>query len=344
MSASWVAGQVRAVALLNRCLGVAGAREIADAGSLAAAQRLLAAGPYGRHLIVGASAATTEHAIAAETLWRLRVLAGWQPQNGVVAIRALAGAFEVANIETLARALVPAARSDPYRPAREDLESSAPQRLSPSPGFDATSSARLDANTPRYFELGALATGWGRIRDASSPAGLRTALTGTAWGDPGGESLSDIVFGVRVGWSAQIAATVPDLRRWAAGRVAVLVAGYRLLGGGRLPAPVARRVRRVLGPAAGDATDLERLRAVLPASARWALAGVDSAEELWRAEFRGWSRLDSDGRELVRRRRFDASTAIGAAAVLLADGWRTRAAVQIAAAAATPEVFDELVG
>ena len=39
-----------------------------------------------------------EHAIRAEVLWQLRVLAGWMPPPAAPLARALAGGFEVRNI------------------------------------------------------------------------------------------------------------------------------------------------------------------------------------------------------------------------------------------------------
>ena len=48
MSAEWVAGNVRAKALLNRRLGGGRARAVAAMGSLEAAQQALVVSPYSR--------------------------------------------------------------------------------------------------------------------------------------------------------------------------------------------------------------------------------------------------------------------------------------------------------
>ncbi|MEV6097085.1 hypothetical protein [Nocardia sp. NPDC051981] len=308
MNVVWVAGDVRATGMLVRRLDTAAVHEIAASGSLPAAQRRLAESSYGHRIRVGATLIETERAIGAETVWRLRVLAGWQPRAGVTVIRLLAGAFEVADIAALAAALAGAAPRAPY-------------------------------------ELGALATAWGRVRDCGSPRELRAALARTVWGDPGAEDVSDIADGVAVGWAARVASTVSDAERWALGVLALLTARRRLLDGRPFPEPTARRVTRLLGSAAATSRELNALKTALPASARWALDGVEHAEDLWRAEFGWWRRLEQDGRELVRERRFGAPTLVGAVALLAADAWRVRAALQVAAGQGPAgEDFDELAG
>ena len=65
MSAQWVAGNVRARALLNRRLGVGRARALAAMNSLTDAQHALAATAYGRDITVGQPALDTDHAVCA---------------------------------------------------------------------------------------------------------------------------------------------------------------------------------------------------------------------------------------------------------------------------------------
>ena len=105
MSAQWVAGNVRARALLNRRLGAQRARAVAAMNSLTDAQHALAGTAYGRDITVGQPALDTDHAVCAALLWHLRVLAGWQPAQGAQAIRALAAGFEARNIAAHARRL-----------------------------------------------------------------------------------------------------------------------------------------------------------------------------------------------------------------------------------------------
>ena len=194
MSTAWVAGNVRAKAMLDRRIGPARARELAATGSLAQGQQILADSPYRHGVQVGQTLAEAEHALAATVLWHLRVLAGWQPRAGARALRLLAGWFEIANISGHARALSGAA-------------------VEPS------------------FHLGALGTAWSRLRTTSSLAELRHVLTQSLWGDPGGDSPSDIALGVQLAWAFRVATGVPEAGDWACGGAAVLVARRLLLEG-----------------------------------------------------------------------------------------------------------------
>ena len=58
------------------------------------------------------------------------------------------------------------------------------------------------------------------------------------------------------------------------------------------------------------------------------MAGTADVGELWQAEFRWLSRVERDGFELMHRPRFGPGPTIGAAAVLAADAWRCRAALE----------------
>ncbi len=200
MSTAWVAGNVRAKAMLDRRIGPARARDLAATGSLAQAVQILADSPYGHGVHVGQTLAEAEHALAATVLWHVRVLAGWQPRPGARALRLLVGWFEIANIIGHARAVSGAA-------------------VEPS------------------FHLGALGTAWSRLRTTSSLAELRRGLTQSLWGDPGGESPSDIAVGVALTWACRVATGVPEASDWACGGAAVLVARRLLLEGRPLAQP-----------------------------------------------------------------------------------------------------------
>lgn len=307
MSAGWVAGSVRAKGLLSRRLGAGGTRGIAALGSLADAQHALADGPYGRGIVIGQSAAQTEHAVAATPLWHLRVLAGWQPREGARAIRSLAAGFEAANIIAHAHALAGAVRA---------------------PSFD----------------LGALATAWSRLRETSSLLELRRALAQSLWGDPGGGAPADIAAGVQVSWAVRVATTVPEASSWAVAALALLVARRHLAQRRRLLEEPAARAARILGPAAMDADDLASFIAALPVRVRWSIADIHNVDDLWRGEARWWTRVERDGFQLVAGTGFARPRLVGAAAVLGADAWRCRAAVHLAARGGSPlEAYDALV-
>jgi hypothetical protein len=94
------------------------------------------------------------------------------------------------------------------------------------------------------------------------------------------------------------------------------------------------------GPALSVGT-LPDLASALPASARWVLAGVEQPVDLWRAEARWWTRVDRDGSVLVKHSTPGPDVLVGAVAVMAADAWWVRAALELAARGGTPlEAFD----
>jgi hypothetical protein len=305
VSAQWVAGNVRAKALLNRRLGAGRARALAAMNSLTDAQHALADTAYGRDITVGQPASETDHAVNAALLWHLRVLAGWQPPQGAQAIRALAAGFEAANITAHAGRLA-----------------GAPARLP--------------------YTLGALATAWPRLSETSSLAQLRHTLAQTMWGDPGSELPSDIALAAQIGWAARVANAVPEARAWAYARLALIVARRRLVERRELPEPVLMRMRPVLGAAAA-AGDLASLTDACGTRVRWLLDGITQADGLWIAEARWWARVEAHGLSMLGRGEFTRARTIGAVVVLAADAWRCRAALALASRGGGPmDVYDVL--
>lgn len=304
MSAQWVAGNVRARALLNRRLGAARARALAAMNSLTDAQHALAATAYGRDISVGQPALDTDHAVCAALLWHLRVLAGWQPAPGAQAIRALAAGFEANNIAAHAR--------------------------------------RLAGTQPRPpYTLGALATAWPRLCETSSLAQLRHILNQTMWGDSGSESPSDIALAVQIGWAARVASAVPEARAWAQAQLALTVARRRFVEQRELPEPVLMRARPMLGASATAASDLASFTDAFATRLRWLFDGITTADDLWTAEARWWARVEADGLTMLGSGQFTRARTIGAVAVLGADAWRCRAAVALASRGGGPmDVYD----
>lgn len=300
MSAGWVAGSVRAQAMARRRLGRSGVRALARSGSLAAAAEILEASPYRRPLRSSAGLAEAQHAVLETLLWNLRVLAGWVPPDGVRSLRRLAAWFEIANVdEHLARL------------------------------------AGRPAEPP--FRLGVLGSAWPRLDRTASTAELRSALTASVWGDPGGDGAHDIALWMRIAWAQRLATGVEQALPWALGAVALLIAGQVHVAGRPLPDRAARGVDRLLGPGWAYADSLTALRDRLPGRARWALDGVDRPEQLWRAEAAWWQRLRADGWRLLGGG-FGADRPIGAAALLAVDAWEVRAALELAARGSGPEV------
>ena len=304
MDTEWVAGNVRARGLLARRIGSARTRSLATLATLTEAQQFLVAGPYAHDVRLGQTLAVTEFGVAATLLWNLRVLAGWQPRAGAQIVRLFASGFEMANIAGYARELV-------------------------------------GGPTEQAFQLGALDFAWGRVRTTTSLRELRRVLRQSAWGDPGGDHPSDVAVGLAVSWGRRVAAAMPEADGWASGATALVVARHRLLERRRLPDPADAQAAGILGRAALEANDFAEYASALPKQARWALAGSTDIADLWRAEFRWWSGVERDGYMLLRGRRFGPATTIGAVALLAADAWRVRAALQIAARGGGPmEAYD----
>jgi len=306
VSAGWVAGSVRARALARRRVGAGAARELAACSSLGDALEALAATPYGANVRPEQPLAAAQHEIAGTVLWNLRVLAGWLPMDGVRLLRVLAAWFEVANVDELLQAIA-------GRPA--DAE----------------------------FELGALATAWPRLRQAASNSELRAALAASAWQDPGGQTIRAVRLGMRARWAVRAAALGDPARIWASGVVALLVAGERFAAGRSVDPAVLGGALSLLGPGAQGAGTLAELAGALPPRARWVIAGLASAADLWRAEEIWLARVEQDGLRLLRTSSLDSDVVLGAVAVMACDAWRIRAALEIAArGGAPPEAYDEL--
>ncbi|MEU8123865.1 hypothetical protein AB0C21_34595 [Spirillospora sp. NPDC049024] len=306
MTAGFVAGQVRARALARNVLGPGRGRALAQAGSLAEALAGLAATPYGRRLPAAPGLGAAQHAVAGSLLWQLRVLAGWLPPRAVTAMRAMAGWFEVANVDGLLQRLED-------RPAEEP------------------------------YALGALATAWPLLADAPDAGAVRERLAASPWGDPGSADPYDVRLFLRLSWASRVSGLGARAGAWAAGAAAVLVAGERFGDGRELPENASGRAARLLGRAALEAPTLPAMADRLGRNARWPLEGVDDAADLWRAETRCWRRLERDGEAMLRGSAFGMEPVVGAVAVLAADVRRVRAALEAAAlGGGSVEAYDEV--
>jgi len=307
MTAAWVAGAVRARAMAQRRLGAAAARRLAARPSLPEAVEVLSVSPYGQYVRVGQTLAEAQRAVSATLLWHLRVLGGWVPHGDARILRVLAGGFEIANTDERLREL-----------------------------------GSADSEPP--FQLGSLATAWGRIASATSTVQVREALARSVWGDPGADTDAAVHLGLRLSWAARVASVVPSARPWAGGAAALLVAREVVLGGQRPPSSAVRVVAPLLGTTWVAESTLQGLAKALPVDARWALDEVRERGDLWPAEAAWWARVERDGFSLLRRPVTTSAPVIGSVAVLSADAWRVRAALEAAvrggAAAGALEVFD----
>ena len=225
MSTSWVAASVRARALARRRLGAAGARRIAASDSLDAAVTAVAETPYGHDVSAGDSIEQAQHGVAASVLWNIRVLGGWVPRSGVPALRALAAAFEVANIDDHYRFL----QGEPAGPT---------------------------------FRLGAFATAWPRIVTTTSVSDLRATLRTSTWGDPGSDTGRTVHLYLRLTWATRVASAVELTAPWMRTATELMLTRETLLGHAPIPPAVAGAAEPLVGagwsPAESDPTRLWR--------------------------------------------------------------------------------------
>jgi hypothetical protein len=302
--AAWVAGSVRARAMARRRLGGGATRALAASPTLAEAVETLSHSPYGRSVRSGDSLDEAQRGVAEALLWNVRVLAGWLPARGAQALRVLAGWFEIANVDEHMRALTGNPAWPPYR-------------------------------------LGALATAWPRLARTGSLGELRVQLARSAWGDTGGETAREVQLCMRLAWAERLTSQASAVRPVVLGGVALVVAREVYARGMPLPGRAGELSARLLGPEWAGATSIDELATRVSSPSRWALRGVDSPADLWRAEARWWARLARDGEAMLADAGFGLEPAIGAVALLAADAWQVRAALAAAARGGRArEVFD----
>ena len=99
----------------------------------------------------GQDLATAQRAVAETLLWHVRILAGWLPAAGAALVRALAGWFELMNIDARLAALAG------------------------------------EGGEPRPFALGTLATAWSDVERARTVEEVARAVAGSAWGCAAGQ-------------------------------------------------------------------------------------------------------------------------------------------------------------
>jgi len=303
VSVSWVAGNVRARAMTRRRLGRVAVRDLAASPSLAVALEALGRTPYGHDVREGHTLAQAQRAVVETLVWNVRVLSGWVPRAGVGTLRVLLGVLETANVEDH---LLRLAGADPLPP----------------------------------YRLGGLATAWRRLSATTSAEDMQRALAASPWGDPGGATPRVVSLAMRTALADRTMASVPSAGSWVAGATALLVA-REVVERRALPPRAELAASRVVGPLACAARTLPELAAALPASARWALAEVRDPADLWQAEAHWWTRVERDGFALARRAASDPEVLVGTVAVMAADVWRVRAALEVAARGGGPlEVFD----
>lgn len=304
MKPGWVAGVTRGRLLLGRAVGVTHARAIAGCATLREGVSALAGSAYGERVQVIDELATAERGVAGTLLWHLRILAGWLPATGAGLARALAGWFELQNIDARVAALV------------------------------------SDGREPPPFVLGRLATAWSRVEQARSIEEVTEAVAASAWGEVG-RTPAELTLGLRVSWARRVNDAAPEATAWVAGAGALLTARELLVAGGREREAQLRRLPGV-GPHAVAASSVSELHAALPAQAAWALTDVADPSELWRAELGWWQAVEAGASGLLRAGG-DEAVVLAVAALLAVDAQRTARALRAAALGGGSELV-ELVG
>ena len=304
MSAGWVAAQVRSKSLASHCVGPAGARELAGAGSLDAALGILTTSSYGERLHPGLNLAASEHEVFASVLWNLRVLAGWSPALGASRLHALAGVFELMNLQGHL--------------------------------------ARIERHqSPVPFELGSLASVSSRVAPLTIGE-LCDALRRSPWGDPGAVDAMGVSIALQFILARRIVEDVPEAGQWAQTYAALVLS--RLVKENvalDTDSTSAKNARTILGSRALSATSLRELHDALPRDVASILKDVTDPDDLWLAEARWRTRLWDEALGRLRRGGAGPETVVAAITLQFADAWRVRTALEVAARAGREiEVLD----
>lgn len=306
MSAGWVAPTLRAHALVEQMVGPQEARRLASAPSWSSARERLAPTVYGIEFASGASRADARRAAAEAAMWQLRVLAGWLPPGSSGLARLAAGPIEISNIE---------------------------QHL-----------AQLTLGTTAVpISLGSLGSAWPGVAASTSPQQLRRGLARSTWGDPGGSDHVAMAVGLRVGWLRRVLRQLPVAREIALGGLAIVVGRERFAFEREIAPITARDVDHLVGNGWRSAETPTQLSRRLPKSASWALADVESPDDLWRAEFAWFRRLEHDARRLAATRRFGRDGVAGMMVLLMVDLHRVQSVIEVAGRTPIPEeLFDDV--
>lgn len=304
MTVGWVAASTRGRALVGRIVGTDRARTLVALDWPEARQALASTG-YGRELAADATRPEARHAAMEATSWQLRVLAGWLPPGQGRLARLFAAPLEIANIELHLASLDGERRTEPA------------------------------------LRLGSLATAWPQVARCRSTDAVRTVLTTSVWGDPGGGDRASFALGLRLGWARRLAGQSPVLERWAKGGAAVLVARERFAFERELNHPASAVADTLLGRRWRTANSLAEFRHHLTDTASWSLVGVEDPADLWRAEAAVARRVEAESVPMAASSKPDRSVVIGIMALMLTDLRRVLAIVELAGRGPDPvEVFD----
>lgn len=310
MGASWVAVHVRALALAERRLPASEVARLAGLSRLDDALGELKSTPYGKPVQPGMDLAAAEHGLWSTLVWHMRILAGWAPPAGAERARVLAGRFDVANV------VAHLARLE-GRPAQ-----GGPMQLS----------ILQSGGGQPPFMLGSLGSAWPAVSAAHTPEEVRRALKSSGWGDPGVSGPGGVALALGMTWLRRVAEAVPEAAGWATARgamkvAAAMAAGVNMDGDSQLR----RDSLALLGARSAGASSMDELRRSLRRSDAWILEGIDSFDDLWKAELRWWARMQADAWRMLGASRPGPGSLVGAVGALAADAWSIQAALELAA-------------
>jgi hypothetical protein len=294
VSAGWVAASVRGRSLARRAIGVDAARDVARADGLDAARRLLDGTLYEAVTVGPGTLGESQRAVLGVLLAQIRLVAGWLPPGGTSLVRTLGAAFERDNV-------------------LGHLE-----RLRGRPA-------------PAPYELGALGTGWHRVRVTTSVPALVESLRHTGWGAVDGTDDVALRDALAARWLRRLATSVPAARPWACGAAVLLVARRQVLEGGPVRGDARAALEALLGNRWHAADSVPALRAALDRGLRPVLAGAEVPTDLWHAEITWWNALADDAALWLRRPLPGPEPVVGALGTLTVDAVRVRAALAVAA-------------
>lgn len=177
MSAGWIAGDVRARALVA-AEGTDVASSVAATPGFAPAVAILGQTRWIRDIDSATSVEAAQRAVFATLIWQLRVLSGWLPSEGVEVIRSCVAWFEITNIEDRLAYFAGAPAAVPY-------------------------------------ELGRLGVISASLSGTSGAEDIRRLMRASAWGDPGSEAAYAIRMWLRHRWHRRARDASPELRIWA---------------------------------------------------------------------------------------------------------------------------------
>ena len=295
MSAGWTAAGVRGRALLRRRLGADGAHEIAGATSWPAALAVLERTPYGRDVRSDMDLGAAQHAVSATTLWHLRV---------------------AGRVGAPARSRTPAADGRRLRNRQHHRSHGAAHRgrpgrpptcwgRSPRRGRPSWRPARSPRSAPRSRRR------HGATREPRIP---RRSVSPSSWPGPGGYSTAFLER--RTGRSPWPPSSSPVCSPPAPARPS-----------GRRPSATPP----VCSDPAGPAPPRPRIWPPGCHGRRPRLSMDSTAPDPCGAPRPDGGRASRhSATQLVGDHAVDAATGVGVAALLLADAWRTRAALAFA--------------